>query len=488
LKVDNNILSLIGCLKVIGILPGSINDIAIDSRKVIEGGAFIALQGETVDGNSFIGKAIEQKAVFIITDKHPDYIANEVCYVLVNNAAYAAGKLASIFYGDISLRLPIIGITGTNGKTTVATTLYQLFTTLGFTCGLVSTVQNIIGTTVEPSTHTTPDAIALNKLFKKMYDADCEYIFMEVSSHALQQYRVAGVRFTGAVFTNITQDHLDYHKTFDAYIKAKKILFDELDDNAFAIINADDKRGNIMAQNCEARIYDYSLKLPAAYKGKILENGLHGLLMHVNNTEAHFRMIGEFNAYNILAVYAVAEQLGIQKQQILETLSNTKGAEGRFEVLLSPKHTLTAIVDYAHTPDAVNNVLSTIKRINQNEHDVITVLGCGGDRDKGKRPLMAAAACEHSTLAIFTADNPRHENPMDIIKDMQQELTSAHKRKCLVIPERKEAIKAAVGQAKEGSIVLVAGKGHEKYQEIGNERFPFDDKLVVQEMFELFDR
>jgi UDP-N-acetylmuramoyl-L-alanyl-D-glutamate--2,6-diaminopimelate ligase len=488
LKLDSNILSLIGSLQVIGTLPDSIKAMAIDSRQVTIDSAFIAIKGAVVDGNDFIEKAIEQQANVIITEQYPIQALKNICYILVHDASYAAGKLASLFYGNISLRIPIIGITGTNGKTTVATTLYQLFTALGFTCGLVSTVQNIIGATVEASTHTTPNAIALNKLFKKMYDADCEYIFMEVSSHALQQHRVAGVHFAGAVFTNITQDHLDYHKTFETYIKAKKILFDGLQENAFAIINIDDKRGNVMVQNCAAHIYNYSLKEPAAYKGKILENGLHGLLMQVNNTEAHFRMIGEFNAYNILAVYAVAEQLGIDKQQILEVLSNTKGAEGRFEVLCSPKHTLTAIVDYAHTPDAVNNVLSTIKRINHNEYDVITVIGCGGDRDKGKRPLMAAAACEHSTLAIFTADNPRHENPLHIINDMQQELSSAHKRKCLVIPERKEAIKAAVGQAKEGSIVLVAGKGHEKYQEIGHEKFPFDDKLVIQEMFELFDR
>jgi UDP-N-acetylmuramoyl-L-alanyl-D-glutamate--2,6-diaminopimelate ligase len=488
LKLDNNILSLIGCLQVTGTLPDSVSGIAIDSRQVTSGGTFIAIEGTTVNGNNFIENAITQEAILIVTAQHPQHITNGICYVIVADAYYAAGMLASVFYGNISLRVPIIGVTGTNGKTTVASTLYQLFTTLGFTCGLVSTVQNIIGNTIEPSTHTTPDAIALNKLFKKMYDADCDYIFMEVSSHALQQHRVTGVHFAGAVFTNITQDHLDYHKTFDAYIKAKKMLFDGLQENAFAIVNTDDKRGNIMVQNCEARVYDYSLKVPAAYKGKILENGLHGLIMLINNTEAHFRMIGEFNAYNILAVYAVAEQLGIDKQQILEALTNVTGAEGRFEVLMSPKNTLTAIVDYAHTPDAVNNVLSTIKRINYNEYDVITVIGCGGNRDKGKRPLMAAAACEHSTLAIFTADNPRSENPLDIIKDMQQELSSAHKRKCLVIPERREAIKAAVGQAKEGSIVLVAGKGHEKYQEIGTEKFPFDDKLVVKEMFELFDR
>ena len=488
MTINSTILTQINTTKTVGILPTSISGLHIDSRAIQMGNIFIAINGTETDGNNFITNAIQNGAAVIITENLPQNLIANIAYLQVKNASYAAGILAHIFYGEISTKIKVIGVTGTNGKTTVATILHQLFTGLGYTCGLVSTVQNIVGNTTLQATHTTPHAIALQQLFAHMYNAGCTYIFMEVSSHALHQHRVAGVQFAGAIFTNITQDHLDYHKNMLDYIAAKKMLFDNLSANAFAIINADDKRGAVMVQNTKAQIYYYSLQQPAAYKAKIIENNFDGLHLQINNSEAYFRLIGEFNAYNILAAFATAHLCAIGIENILQQLSNLQGAQGRFEIFNSPKNTLTAIVDYAHTPDAVKNVLATIKRINQSQNNVITVIGCGGNRDKEKRPLMAAAACEHSSMAIFTADNPRYENPDDIIADMQHNLASAHKRKCMAIPNRKEAIKAAINTAKNGSIILVAGKGHEKYQEINGEKFPFDDKEIIEEMFALFER
>src|SRR6185295_3801050 len=377
---------------------------------------------------------------------------------------------------------------GTNGKTTIATLLFKLFTGLGCTCGLLSTVENHIGDTIVPATHTTPDAVSLNQLLKKMLDAGCTHVFMEVSSHAVHQQRTRGINFAGGVFSNITHDHLDYHKTFDEYIRVKKAFFDSLSSSAFAISNADDKRGTVMLQNTNARKYMYSLKTLADFKGKIIENSLMGLVMDVNGQEVHFRLIGEFNAYNLMAVYGAAVCLNEDKHEVLRNLSVLTGAEGRFDYIMSAKDKVIAIVDYAHTPDALLNVLATIKKLKKGFEQVITVVGCGGDRDKTKRPVMAEVACEHSDKAIFTSDNPRSEDPAQIIKDMETGLSAAAKRKYISIVDRKEAIKTAISLANKEDILLVAGKGHEKYQEIKGVKNHFDDKEVVKEMFELLDK
>jgi UDP-N-acetylmuramoyl-L-alanyl-D-glutamate--2,6-diaminopimelate ligase len=411
-----------------------------------------------------------------------------VTYVQVENSASAAGFMAHNFFGQPSEKMKVVGVTGTNGKTTITTLLYKLFTSLGKKSGLISTVQNHIGDRIEPATHTTPDAVGLNALLKKMYDEGCTHVFMEVSSHALHQHRVAGLHFAVGVFSNITHDHLDYHRTFDEYLRVKKSFFDSLPVDAFAISNADDKRGNVMLQNTSAKKYFYALRTMAEFKGKILENNMTGLLMNVNDQEVHFRLIGEFNAYNLLAVYASALCLSEDKNETLTILSELTGAEGRFDYMISPKEKIIAIVDYAHTPDALLNVLATIKKLKQGNEQVITVVGCGGDRDKTKRPLMAEVACEYSDKVVLTSDNPRSEDPGQIIKDMEAGLGTAAKRKYISIVDRKEAIKTAISLAKKEDIVLIAGKGHEKYQEIKGVKYDFDDKQVVKEMFELLNR
>ncbi|HVG16313.1 MAG TPA: UDP-N-acetylmuramoyl-L-alanyl-D-glutamate--2,6-diaminopimelate ligase, partial [Chitinophagaceae bacterium] len=382
----------------------------------------------------------------------------------------------------------LVGVTGTNGKTTIATLLYKLFTHLGYECGLISTVENVIAGKIIPSTHTTPDPVALNALLRQMVDAGCTHVFMEVSSHAVHQHRIEGLFFTGALFSNITHDHLDYHKTFDEYIKAKKSFFDALSSSAFAITNADDKRGMVMLQNTAAKKYSYSLRTVADFKGKILENMLTGLVMTVNDHEVHFRLIGEFNAYNLLAVYGAAICLGEDGVEVLQSLSNTTGAEGRFDYIISPKEKVIGIVDYAHTPDALINVLATIKKLRSKEEKIITVVGCGGDRDKTKRPVMGEVACEHSDRVIFTSDNPRSEEPSQILEDMEVGLSVTAKRKFLSIPDRKQAIKTAVDMAGAEDIVLIAGKGHEKYQEVKGVKHHFDDKEVLIQMFELLNK
>ena len=406
----------------------------------------------------------------------------------MENSAAAAAIMAHNFYGKPSEQLKLVGVTGTNGKTTIATLLYKLFTRLGYTCGLVSTVENKVGERIIPATHTTPDAVDLNHLLKEMAEAGCTHVFMETSSHAVHQHRVTGLRYAGGIFSNITHDHLDYHKTFDEYIRVKKAFFDSLPSAAFAISNADDKRGTVMLQNTQAKKYYYSLKTVADFKGKILDNSLGGLVMTVNEVEVHFRLIGEFNAYNLLAVYGAAICLGEDKQEVLTAMSLLTGAEGRFDYIISPKDRVIAIVDYAHTPDALLNVLATIKKLKKGFEQVITVVGCGGDRDRTKRPVMAEAACEHSDKAIFTSDNPRTEDPAQIIKDMEEGLSAAAKRKYISIVDRREAIKTAISLAKQDDIVLIAGKGHEKYQEIKGVRNHFDDKEIVQECFEMMDR
>jgi UDP-N-acetylmuramoyl-L-alanyl-D-glutamate--2,6-diaminopimelate ligase len=487
--VLSDVLYKVAVRTVVGGTDIEVNDIQIDSRKVRPGSVFVAVKGVVADGHQFIDKAIENGAVAIVYENSQLTAHNsQLTYVQAENSAAAAGYMAHNFFGQPSERLKIVGVTGTNGKTTIATLLYKLFTVLGYKCGLLSTVDNHIGDKIVPATHTTPDAISLNQLLKQMADEDCTHVFMEVSSHAVHQHRITGLRFAGGIFSNITHDHLDYHKTFDEYIRVKKSFFDSLSSNAFAISNADDKRGEVMLQNCNARRYFYSLRTLADYKGKILENSLSGLLMTVNEQEVHFRLIGEFNAYNLLAVYGAAINMGEDKQEVLRCLSVLTGAEGRFEYMLSGKEKVVAIVDYAHTPDALLNVLATIKKLKKGFETVITVVGCGGDRDRTKRPVMAAAACEHSDKVIFTSDNPRSEDPAQIIADMEEGLAAAYKRKYISIVDRKEAIKTAISLAKPEDIVLIAGKGHEKYQEIKGVRHHFDDKEIVREMFEMLDR
>ncbi len=465
-----------------------IKDIVIDSRKVQPGSCFIAMKGTVADGQVFIQSAIEKGAVAVICEKLPDTVNEHVTYVMVEDCAIAAGYLSHNFYGEPSLKMKLVGVTGTNGKTTIATLLWKLFNALGYKCGLVSTVQNQVDDRVIPSTHTTPDAVSLNALLKQMADAGCTHVFMECSSHAIYQERIAGLQFAAAIFSNITHDHLDYHKTFDEYIRVKKSWFDKLPSSAFAISNADDKRGAVMLQNTSAKKYFYSLKTLADFKGKVLDNSLEGLHMIMNDKEVYFRLIGEFNAYNLLAVYGAAVCLGEDKDQALQVLSSLDGAEGRFDYMVSQKEKVTGIVDYAHTPDALLNVLATIKKLRQGNEQIITVVGCGGDRDKTKRPVMAEVACEYSDKVILTSDNPRSEDPLEILKDMQAGVNTAAKKKVLSIADRKEAIKTAVNLANGSDIILVAGKGHEKYQDIKGVKSDFDDKKVLKEMFELLEK
>ena len=464
-----------------------VKDLQIDSRKVSAGTVFVAIKGAAVDGHEFITTAIDKGARVIVCEEIPALLNEGVTYLQVNSSNEAVAYMAHHFFGEPSTKLKLIGVTGTNGKTTIATLLYKLFTQLGYKCGLISTVQNQIGKEVIPSTHTTPDAISLQMLLKQMLDAECTHVFMEVSSHAIHQHRVTGVEFVGGLFSNITHDHLDYHKTFEEYIKVKKKFFDSLPAAAFAISNVDDKRGTVMLQNTVAKKYYYSLKTVADFKGKILENSLTGLVMTVNDIEVHFRMIGEFNAYNILSVYGAAICLGENSQEILTSLSLTTGAEGRFDYIVSDSK-IIGIVDYAHTPDALDNVLSTIKKLRKGDEQVITVIGCGGDRDKTKRPVMAEVACQLSDRVIFTSDNPRTEDPLQILKDMEEGLGSAARRKFISIADRKEAIKTAISLAKPSDIILIAGKGHEKYQEVNGVKNPFDDKQVMKETFEVLGK
>lgn len=459
-----------------------------DSREVKPGSCFIAISGTATDGHVFIDTAIANGAVAIVCQQMPGNLQEGITYVQVENTAAAAGFMSHRFYGEPSAQFKLVGVTGTNGKTTIATLLFKLFTALGYQCGLVSTVQNQVGDRVIPAAYTTPDAITLNALLKQMNDAGCQYVFMECSSHAIEQQRIAGLIFTGALFSNISHDHLDYHKTFNNYIEVKKSWFDSLPKNCFAISNADDKRGAVMLQNTVAKKYYYSLKTMADFKGKVLDNSLTGLHMMVNDTEVHFKLIGEFNAYNLLAVYGAAVCLGQDKQEVLLKLSNMDGAEGRFDYSVSPIEKVVGIVDYAHTPDALINVLATIKNLRQGNEKIITVVGCGGNRDKTKRPVMAEVACEYSDRVIFTSDNPRNEDPLQIIKDMEEGVNVVARKKYISIADRREAIKTAVSLSDREDIVLIAGKGHEKYQEVSGVKHEFDDKKVLKEMFELLEK
>jgi UDP-N-acetylmuramoyl-L-alanyl-D-glutamate--2,6-diaminopimelate ligase len=479
-----DILYKAGIRSVTGRTDIEVKDIQSDSRKVGKGSLFIAIRGVNADGHQFIEKTVSQGAVAVVAEQLPAVLKEGITYVQVENSAAAAGYIAHNFYGQPSEKVKLVGVTGTNGKTTIATLLYKLFTALGYQCGLMSTVQNHIGSSVLEATHTTPDQVSINALLKQMVDAGCTHVFMECSSHAIHQNRITGLKYAGGIFSNITHDHLDYHKTFDEYIRVKKSFFDTLPATAFAISNADDKRGIIMLQNSIARRYLYSLRTMAEFKGKILENSLTGLVMTINDQEVHFRLIGEFNAYNLLAVYGAATCLGEEKSEVLRCLSVLTGAEGRFDYVVSPVEKVIGIVDYAHTPDALLNVLATIKNLRKGHEQVITVVGCGGDRDKTKRPVMAQVAAEHSDRVILTSDNPRTEDPQEILKDMEAGLNTAAKRKTISISDRREAIKTALSLSKPDDIVLIAGKGHEKYQEIKGVKYPFDDKKIMMELFE----
>ena len=482
MHILQDILYKVHLLEVVGVTDIAVSSIAIDSRKVIKGTAFVAIKGVAQDGHDYISKAIELGAKVIVCENMPALLSDGVTYIKVANTQEAVAYMAHQFYDAPSTKIKLVGVTGTNGKTTIATLLFKLFSSLGYTCGLVSTVQNQIGDQIIPATHTTPDAVSLNELLNTMVNAGCTHVFMECSSHAVHQHRITGLVFTGALFSNITHDHLDYHKTFEAYIAAKKGFFDALPSTAFAITNSDDKRGEVMLQNTKAKKLNYGLKSSANYKGKILENALTGLVMLVNEIEVHFRLIGEFNAYNLLAVYGAAINLGIESSVALTNLSMLAGAEGRFDYIISDKQ-IIGIIDYAHTPDALENVLATIKKLRKGYERVITVVGCGGDRDKTKRPIMAQTACDLSDRVILTSDNPRTEDPAEIIADMEAGLNTAAKRKYISILDRKEAIKAAVEFAKPEDIVLVAGKGHEKYQDINGVKHPFDDKAILLAFF-----
>ncbi|MDH5608488.1 MAG: UDP-N-acetylmuramoyl-L-alanyl-D-glutamate--2,6-diaminopimelate ligase [Cyclobacteriaceae bacterium] len=455
--------------------------LAFDSRKVQEGGMFVAVKGLQSDGHDFISNAIAKGARSVLCGKMPDEITEGVTYVLTDDTTQALGVVASNFYQNPSRKLKLVGLTGTNGKTTSATLLFELFVQLGYTVGLISTVENKIGQEVLPSNFTTPDAIALNELLSKMVEAGCTHAFMEVSSHALVQGRVAGIQFAGGVFTNITHDHLDYHQTFDAYIAAKKLLFDGLHKEAFALVNGDDKRGAIMLQNCKAGHHTFSIKCMSDFKGKIIHNTLQGIEMELNGTFVWFRLIGAFNAYNLLGVFATAVLLGEEPQQVLTHLSEAKGARGRFEYIPNTSQVL-AIVDYAHTPDALDNVLQTIMELRTQNEQLITVVGCGGDRDRTKRPKMASIAHHFSDKVILTSDNPRSEDPEAILDEMFAGIPKSGQRKVMRIVDRKEAIRTACNLAGPQDIILVAGKGHETYQEIKGVKYPFDDKEILIEM------
>lgn len=481
MKQLQNILYRVHLKQVKGSTDKDVLGIAIDSRQVQKDYVFVAIKGEKFDGHSFIQKAIELGATVIICEEIPSQIFEGITYLQVNNSHETVAIIAHQFYNEPSTKVKLVGVTGTNGKTTIATVLFKLFTQLGYKCGLISTVQNQIGNDIIPSTHTTPDAVSLNQLLVKMIEANCTHVFMECSSHAIHQHRITGLQFTGGIFSNITHDHLDYHKTFDEYIKVKKVFFDNLPSNAFAISNADDKRGEVMLQNTKAKKVFYSLKSPANFKGRILDNALTGLQMLVNEIEVHFRLIGEFNAYNLLAVYAAAICLQEDKETVLTALSMVTSVEGRFDYIIG-SNLVVGIVDYAHTPDALENVLSTIKKLRKGHEQIITVVGCGGDRDKAKRPIMAQVACDLSDKVILTSDNPRTEDANQILRDMEVGLSSSAQRKKLSIVDRKEALRIAVMMANNDDIILVAGKGHEKYQDINGVKYPFDDKEILKEL------
>jgi UDP-N-acetylmuramoyl-L-alanyl-D-glutamate--2,6-diaminopimelate ligase len=472
--------------EVVGTTDITVDAIIFDSRQAKPGSAFVAVRGVTHDGHGFIQDVVAKGCQIVVCEELPEVKAG-VNYVVVDNSARTLGIMAANFFDNPSRKLELVGVTGTNGKTTTTTLLHQLFTKLGYKVGLLSTVVNKIGNEDVPSTHTTPNPVELNRLLAEMVDAGCAYCFMEVSSHAVHQHRIAGLKFKGAVFTNITHDHLDYHVTFKDYLNAKKAFFDNLEAGSFALTNADDKNGQVMLQNSKATKYTYGLRSLADYKAKVLENQFSGLVLQVDGTEVWTKLIGDFNAYNLLAVYGVSRLLNQDRLEVLTALSQLGSVNGRFEYTTSNAG-ITAIVDYAHTPDALENVLKTIANIRTGNEQVIVVVGCGGDRDRAKRPKMAEIACELGNRVILTSDNPRSEDPNAIIAEMMTGVGGQHYKKTLSIVDRKEAIKTAISLADSGDIILVAGKGHETYQEIKGVKYDFDDKAIVQELFEKLEK
>ena len=478
----SELLKNVEVLNIIGDAEVEITGVNIDSRRIEKGHLFVAIPGTQTDGHKFIPKAIELGAVAVLCEYFPNKREPGVTYIAVGSTEDWVGEVTTQFYGDPSRKLKLVGVTGTNGKTTIATLLYNMFRKFGHKCGLLSTVCNYIEDKAIPADHTTPDPIELNKLLAQMVDAGCEYAFMECSSHAIAQKRIGGLKFAGGLFTNLTRDHLDYHKTFENYRDAKKAFFDELDKDAFAITNADDKNGSVMVQNCKAQIKTYSTRTMADFKAKIIECHFEGMYLDINGKEVGVQFIGKFNVSNLLAVYGAAVMLGKKPEDILLILSTLKSVNGRLEPIHSPEG-YTAIVDYAHTPDALENVLNAIHEVLNGKGKVITVCGAGGNRDKGKRPLMAQEAVKQSDKVIITSDNPRFEEPQDIINDMLAGLDQKQMKKVVSIVDRREAIRTACMLAEKGDVILIAGKGHEDYQEIKGVKHHFDDKEVVKEIF-----
>lgn len=482
MKRLDSLIQAVNLIDSIGSLAIQVSSLALDSRLVQKDGLFAATRGSNTDGHLFIDKAIELGASVILCEE----ISNpkdHVTYLMVENSAMALGHIASAFHNYPSENLKLVGVTGTNGKTSVSSMLYDCFRNLNHSCGLLSTIKYSINGVDTISTHTTPNSIRINELLAEMVEAGCEFAFMEVSSHALHQHRTTGLQFDGAIFTNITRDHLDYHSDFKEYLYTKKLLFDDLDSSAFALINKDDKNGKVVVQNSQATSYSYSLKSVSDFKTKIVEHDFDGMLLNINDSEVWLRLVGKFYAYNILAVYATAFLLGKEHLEIITALSAINSVDGRFQNI--KESGITAIIDYAHTPDAVQNVLDTINAIRTTNEELITVIGCGGDRDKGKRPIMAKLACESSTKVILTSDNPRTEDANEIISDMMVGVEPIHFKKVLKITDREEAIKTAISLSNPGDIILVAGKGHETYQEINGVKHPFDDKDILTKNLKL---
>ena len=478
----NEVLKNITPIKIVGNDNVEITGVNIDSRRIKAGHLFVAIRGTQVDGHQFIDKAIELGADAVLCEELPEKLSDHVTYVQVESTEDAVGKVATLFYGNPSHKLKLVGVTGTNGKTTIATLLYNMFRKFGYKVGLLSTVCNYIDGVEVPADHTTPDPIELNELLAKMVEAGCEYAFMECSSHAIHQKRIGGLKFAGGLFTNLTRDHLDYHKTFENYRNAKKAFFDGLPKDAFAITNADDKNGMIMVQNTKATVKTYSIRSMADFRARILECHFEGMYLEIDGREVGVQFIGKFNVSNLLAVYGAAIMLGKKPEDILLVLSTLHSVSGRLEPIHSPEG-FTAIVDYAHTPDALANVLNAIHEVLDGKGHVITVCGAGGNRDKGKRPLMAQEAVRQSDKVIITSDNPRFEDPQEIINEMLAGLNEQQMRKVISIVDRKEAIRTACMMAQKGDVVLVAGKGHENYQEIKGVKHHFDDKEVLHEIF-----
>ena len=477
----NELLKDIKPISISGNADIEVTGINIDSRKIEKGHMFVAIKGTQTDGHAYIGKAIQLGATSIVCETLPETLDEGVAYIVAESTEDAVGRLATAYYGYPSTKLQLVGVTGTNGKTTIATLLYNMFRKMGHKCGLLSTVCNYIEDEPIAASHTTPDPIALNQLLAKMVEAGCEYAFMECSSHAIAQKRIGGLKFAGGLFTNLTRDHLDYHLTFDNYRDAKKAFFDNLPKNAFAVTNADDKNGMVMVQNCKAKVKTYSTRTMSDFKARIVECHFEGMYLEIDGREVGVQFIGKFNVSNLLAVYGAAVMLGKKPDEILLVMSTLKSVSGRLEPIHG-KDGYTAIVDYAHTPDALENVLNAIHEVLDGKGKVITVCGAGGNRDKGKRPLMAKEAAKKSDRVIITSDNPRFEEPQDIINDMLAGLTPAMMKKTLSIADRKEAIRTACMMAERGDVILVAGKGHENYQEIKGVKHHFDDKEVLMEI------